>query len=218
MSAAPREGEGFLQRWSRRKAAIATTADSGPPAVPEGAVTSVSPTAVEPSPAAVAEPAAATAVDPAASPPELLPTLADVAALTPGADVARFMRPGVDGAVRNAALKKLFSDPRFNVMDGLDTYIDDYGKPDPLPLAMLRRMQQSVTLGLFESDGAAAPDSTAIEGNARPDGAVAEAVAQSIPVFPPSVETETRAEDDPDLRLQPDDADRRPGAGADPQR
>jgi hypothetical protein len=128
------------------------------------------------------------------------------------------MRPGVDGTVRNAALKKLFSDPRFNVMDGLDTYIDDYGKPDPLPLAMLRRMQQSATLGLFESDGAAAPDSTAIEGNARPDGAVAEAVAQSIPVFPPSVETETRAEDDPDLRLQPDDADRRPGAGADPQR
>ena len=31
-------------------------------------------------------------------------------------------------------MKKLFSDPHFNVMDGLDTYIDDYGKPDPLPL------------------------------------------------------------------------------------
>ena len=31
-------------------------------------------------------------------------------------------------------MKKLFSDPHFNVMDGLDTYIDDYGKPDPIPL------------------------------------------------------------------------------------
>ena len=30
-------------------------------------------------------------------------------------------------------MKKLFSDPHFNVMDGLDTYIDDYGKPDPIP-------------------------------------------------------------------------------------
>jgi hypothetical protein len=220
MSDVPREDEGFLQRWSRRKAGIATSADEVLPAVPEGAATSVSPTAVEPSPAAVAQPAAAPAVDAAAPPPEALPTFADVAALTPGADVARFMRPGVDGAVRRAALKKLFSDPRFNVMDGLDTYIDDYGKPDPLPLAMLRRMHQSATLRLFESesDGADAPDSTAIEGNARPDGAVAEAVAQSIPVFPPTVETETRAEDDPDLRLQPDDADRRPGAGAQPQR
>ena len=40
-------------------------------------------------------------------------------------------------------MKKLFSDPHFNVMDGLDTYIDDYGKPDPIPLSMLRRMNQS---------------------------------------------------------------------------
>ena len=40
-------------------------------------------------------------------------------------------------------MKKLFSDPHFNVMDGLDTYIDDYGKPDPIPLSMLRRMNQA---------------------------------------------------------------------------
>ena len=43
--------------------------------------------------------------------------------------------PGVDASVKNAALKKLFADPHFNVMDGLDTYIDDYGKPDPIPEA-----------------------------------------------------------------------------------
>ena len=30
-------------------------------------------------------------------------------------------------------MKKLFTDPHFNVMDGLDTYIDDYRKPDPIP-------------------------------------------------------------------------------------
>ena len=39
--------------------------------------------------------------------------------------------------VRRAALKKLFSDPRFNVMDGLDVYIDDYSKTEPIPPEML---------------------------------------------------------------------------------
>ena len=49
-------------------------------------------------------------------------------------------------------MKKLFADPHFNVMDGLDTYIDDYGKPDPIPLAMLRQMNQSKFLRLFDDD------------------------------------------------------------------
>src|SRR5205807_492932 len=34
---------------------------------------------------------------------------------------------------KRAALKQLFRDPRFNIMDGLDTYIDDYTKADPIP-------------------------------------------------------------------------------------
>jgi hypothetical protein len=37
-------------------------------------------------------------------------------------------------------------------MDGLDTYIDDYGKPDPLPAGMLRQMVQSQLLGLFDDE------------------------------------------------------------------
>ena len=37
-------------------------------------------------------------------------------------------------------------------MDGLDTYIDDYGKPDPLPAGMLRQMAQSQVLGLFDDE------------------------------------------------------------------
>ena len=73
---------------------------------------------------------------PAAAPP---PTLDDVAVLTRESDYSRFVAPDVDGGVSNAALKKLFSDPHFNVMDGLDTYIDDYSKPDPLPPACCAR-------------------------------------------------------------------------------
>jgi Protein of unknown function (DUF3306) len=43
----------------------------------------------------------------------------------------------VDEGTRRAALRKLFADPHFNQMDGLDTYIDDYSQPDPIPAAVL---------------------------------------------------------------------------------
>ena len=122
----------FLSRWSQRK----TGARQGEPQV------EAAPPAEPPLPAvppAVAEP----------EPSEPPPTLADVARLTRDSDFTRFVAPGVDADVRNAALKKLFSDPQFNVMDGLDTYIGDYNKPDPLPLAMLRKMAQAQFLGLI---------------------------------------------------------------------
>ena len=54
--------------------------------------------------------------------------------------------------VRNAAMKKLFADPQFNVMDGLDIYIDDYSKSDPIPEAMLRAMTSSKFLKLFDDE------------------------------------------------------------------
>lgn len=67
-------------------------------------------------------------------------------------DFSAFMQPGVDPTVQQAALKKMFSDPHFNVMDGLDIYIDDYSKPDPIPLEMLKRMVQSDMLNIFRKD------------------------------------------------------------------
>ena len=48
-------------------------------------------------------------------------------------DYRAFFHPKVGEDVRRAALKKLFADPRFNVMDGLDVYIDDYSKEAPIP-------------------------------------------------------------------------------------
>ena len=104
--------------------------------------------------------------------------------------------PDVDEGVKRAAMKKLFADPHFNVMDGLDTYIDDYGKPDPIPASMLRQMVQSHALGLFDDEKDPA--------QAVPDGAPA-------PSLPPSPSTEALAapaptDEDPALRLQPDDA------------
>jgi len=122
--------------------------------------------------------------------------MADVAQLTRDSDFSRFVAPQVDESVKRAALKKLFSDPHFNVMDGLDTYIGDYGKPDPIPASMLRQMNQSKFLGLFDDED----EKKAPQAEASPDGEVAPAVSQS------STEAEVPADEDPDLRLQQDDA------------
>lgn len=79
-----------------------------------------------------------------------LPSLDDVERMDQLApDFSAFMQPGVDPAVQQAALKKMFSDPHFNIMDGLDEYIDDYSKPNPIPTAMLKRMVQSDMLSIF---------------------------------------------------------------------
>jgi len=84
-------------------------------------------------------PAKPTAPDPDAPPPALPP----IESLTIESDYSAFFHPKVDENLRRAALKKLFSDPRFNVMDGLDVYIDDYSKPDPLPATMLAGLRQA---------------------------------------------------------------------------
>jgi hypothetical protein len=150
MADGPEDG-GFLSRWSRRKVLVRQGDVPADPVPPLAVVAPVQPladagTAV----AAVAATAAAEAApQPPAEPTPPAPTLADVAALGRDSDYTRFVAPGVDTGVKNAALKKLFTDPHFNVMDGLDTYIDDYGIPDPLPAGMLQQMAQSQFLGLF---------------------------------------------------------------------
>jgi hypothetical protein len=120
-----------LRRWSRRKLEAARAA-SPAPAPPEPAG----------SPEVPAAPAAAV---PAASPPGVAaaaaaPPLPPVESLVFDSDFTPFLRPEVDATVRRAALKKLFSDPRFNVMDRLDTYIDDYSLPDPIPPEMFKQL------------------------------------------------------------------------------
>ncbi len=214
--------DGFLARWSRRKAGAKGSAPSAeavdPPAraaTPAGmAATSPAPMVGE-LPAQPAPREAEAAVVPAP-----LPTLDDVAKLTHASDFSPYVARNVDAGVRNAAMKKLFSDPHFNVMDGLDTYIDDYGKPDPIPLSMLRRMNQSVALGLFSDEAEAivpTDTSAAPAAKACPDGAAPDPVAESALPAPEPTAAEPRADDDPDLQLQPDDAGRRAGAGPGPR-
>ena len=207
-------GDGFLSRWARRKAE-AKTGVPAPEAMPapsaaEGARDPLLPTA--PAAPATAPTRPATTAATAAPESAALPTLEDVARLTKESDFSPYVARDVDASVRNAAMKKLFSDPHFNVMDGLDTYIDDYGKPSPIPPSMLRRMYQASALGLFADETAAAAKA-APPPQASPDGAGHAGVAQSEPPVLPPVAPEHRTDDDPDLQLQRDDADRRSGAG-----
>ncbi|MES2958171.1 MAG: DUF3306 domain-containing protein [Pseudomonadota bacterium] len=188
--------DGFLARWSRRKVQVkqgGAPVELVPVPLP---VPSTAPESAPPAPQAVA-----------AAPDErpALPTLDDVAQLGPASDYGRFVAPDVTPEVRNAALKKLFTDPQFNVMDGLDTYIDDYGKPDPIPASMLRQMVQARALGLFEDE----EDETgpAKAAGAIPDGAVPSADAQSPTEPMPPIANDQ----DPAVRLQPLDAAGPPG-------
>ena len=138
--------DGFLGRWARRKndALQGKPLDEPTAAVPAvgGAALSVESKAKPAPDAKLVEPA---------EPLKPL-TLDDVKDLTKESDFKPFMNRGVEPGVRNAAMKKLFSDPHFNVMDGLDIYIDDYSKPDPLPLSMLRQMASAKFLKLFDDD------------------------------------------------------------------
>jgi len=221
------DGEGFLGRWSRRKrrgdtdagAAGATAPENPAPAAavaPPGAIAAGPPVASSrpaptSGPAGPAEPAPppGAAASPNSNAPAPPPTLDDVAALDANADFTRFVGRDVDPSVKNAALKKLFADPRWNVMDGLDIYIDDYGRPDPLPASMLRRMASAQALGLL-ADAEKPPAPTSL------------AAAQNPAPATPNLEPAAPADEDAAVRLQPDDADRRGsdprGAGEDPGR
>lgn len=212
--------EPFFSRWSQRKQAVAKGA-----VVPEPAQAAPAPlkahTPPEPPPSGSMAAGSTTEKQPAPA----LPTLQDTQALTPSSDFQPFMQQGVASDVRNAAVKKLFADPHFNVMDGLDIYIGDYSIPDPLPTGMLEKMVGAQLLGLFSKPEEAAsdvpPTQRALE---NPDESPAPPqssalVAQSPPMpqdlaaQPPSP---SKHDDHPDLQLQPNHAPAGPRTGPGP--
>jgi hypothetical protein len=90
------------------------------------------------------------------------PSLPPVESLTLASDFKPFLSAKVDETVKRAALRKLFTDPHFNVMDGLDTYIGDYSKPDPVPEGLLDRLAD-VYKTLEEKVAEATPSETVQE-------------------------------------------------------
>jgi hypothetical protein len=157
--------DGFLNRWSQRKQMVREGKVPDEPEVPVAETLPATNALLEQQPLVGLPQAEKAAHQPPVQPLEQPPTLSldDVKSLTSQSDFAPFVARDVAPEVRNAAMKKLFTDPHYNVMDRLDTYIDDYSRPDPLPESMLRQMASAKFLKLFEDDDEVDP------GQARPE-------------------------------------------------
>lgn len=116
-----------LSRWSRRKLEAAR-AQATPPRE------------VVPAPPATAPQSQQAPQAAGGAPQNAAAALPPIESLTIDSEFAAFFKPDVPEATKRAALKQLFRDPRFNVMDGLDVYIDDYTQPDPIPAEMMKQL------------------------------------------------------------------------------
>lgn len=163
----------FLSRWSRRKLASKATPAAAANSPAAGVVPAQAGTQSPPSPATSSS-------DPRHEAAPLPP----VETLTPDSDFTPFMKGDVDPGVRQQALRTLFRDPRFNVMDGLDVYIDDYSKPDPLPEGWLEKMNQLARLGDFHR---AEPETGKAEESVPATTDISPKIEPEQPVAPPDV-------------------------------
>lgn len=235
--------DNFFSRWSKRKVevregrAVANEAVAEPVAA-QGSFNPLPKPPPSLGEGAIALDGAAREAPTPASPPAqaCAPPLPDIASLTRDSDFSPFMARGVDPQLKTSALKKLFTDPRYNVQDGLDIYIADYSQPDPIPPEMLRQMVQSKLLGLFdreeqeEKEAAEKAAAAALAAEQAPaldsldrevaDDSAPPVVTQSVLSEPeelaailPGSTTTDHDDDHLNLQLQPDHAAGRQSAG-----
>jgi hypothetical protein len=196
------KADGFLGRWARRK----NDALQGKPLDEPAAAVPSAPVPVAAAPGAVNAVVAGqeTPAEDAAPEPVRELSLDDAKLLTKDSDFKPFMASNVGPEVRNAAMKKLFADPHFNVMDGLDIYIDDYSISEPIPEAMLRQMTSAKFLKIFDDDEEDDKEKTAAE-NADDPGS-AEAVSRES-ANGPDEETVAHSDELPQTASSPADSD-----------
>jgi hypothetical protein len=172
--------ESFLGRWSRLKAQ-ARERESHPVVEPEERDGDQSPAGVAQAPLDTAPPVV---------------ELPDLEQLDQDSDYSAFLTPGVDAALRKRALRKLFSSPKFNVFDGLDTYRDDFTSFPPLGdivTADMRHHLERLAKELVSRTQDApppAPPAAAVTTNAAD-------TAQASPAAPPPARTEDDDEHGP---------------------
>lgn len=152
--------EPFLERWSRRKAQAREGIDDEP-----------ADAAVEAVPGA-----------PQGGPPEEarpVPQLPDLDSLDADSDYSAFMGASVDESLRRDALRKLFRSPKFNVLDGLDDYCDDFTQwkalGDVVTADMRHHLERAAKLAQRELEkcgdtGPAAPAPAPAVASAAADG------------------------------------------------
>jgi hypothetical protein len=87
--------------------------------------------------------------------------------LTPESDFSPFMNPKVEDALRRVALKKLFSDPHFNLPDPYEAYSGDWTGGEPISEEMLATLNQARRL-LFSEKEKTEPKSEEIASEDKP--------------------------------------------------
>ena len=99
------------------------------------------------------------------------PALPPVENLTPESDFAGFMHPQVKEELRRLALKKLFSDPHFNLPDPFEAYSGDWTGGEPIPPELLATLNQARSVLFTEEEKKAADeaDKAAAERESKPD-------------------------------------------------
>lgn len=139
--------EGFLQRWSRRK----HEAGRGPELAPASMSEEPEPDH-DTAPPEPGDAAASAEVDTAQGEPEPpgdedMPPLESI---DQGGSVSDFLSPKVSAGLRRAALRRLFSQPEFNMPELLEEYAHDYSNPTPLgdvvTVEMRYRAEQALKL------------------------------------------------------------------------
>ena len=108
------------------------------------------------------------------------PVLPAVESMTPESDFAGFMHPKVKDELRRLALKKLFSDPHFNLPDPFEAYSGDWTGGEPIPPELMATLNQARSILFTEEEKKAADEREAaakaaaqvaekVEGEAKQD-------------------------------------------------
>jgi hypothetical protein len=80
------------------------------------------------------------------------PALPPVEQLTPESDFKDFMHPKVKEELRRLALKKLFTDPHFNLPDPFEPFSGDWTVGEPISPELLATLNQARTVLLNEPE------------------------------------------------------------------
>ncbi len=199
--------DGFLSRWARRKQAVRVADRTERPAEADAAGTEITLDPARP-PGAVALPSqpVAPSEGPAdAVPDDWLAKLPSLDSLTPETDLTAFLQSGVPTALRNAALRRMWSvDPAIrDFVSEAREYAYDWNTPGGVPgmgpllptddvKAMLRRVIDGVPTAADDGAEAASPDLPEPPPALPPVGP--EAITAAVP---PQTESASNAENPP---------------------
>ena len=201
--------DSFLSRWARRKVAVRTAERQEPPAAPDTVGSEALGSAAPPSEADLRADGG-----PAPVPDDWLARLPSLDALTPETDLTAFLQAGVPTALRNAALRRMWSlDPAIrDFVSEAREYAYDWNTPGGVPgmgpllpiddvKAMLKRVVDGVPVA---EEAASEPEAAeaateAREAPANAEGPEPEAIARFEKATPPT------ADSPPHVAALPDD-------------